>query len=28
MELQDNEKLLGALSSQGTLYIFEREENT
>jgi hypothetical protein len=28
MELQGNEKLLGALSSQGTLYIFEREENT
>ena len=28
MELQGNENLLGALSSQGTLYIFEREENT
>ena len=27
MELQGNENLLGALSSQGTLYIFEREEN-
>ena len=28
MELQGNDNLLGALSSQGTLYIFEREENT
>ena len=28
MELQGNENLLGALCSQGTLYIFEREENT
>ena len=28
MELQGNRNLLGALSSQGTLYIFEREENT
>ena len=28
MELQGNENQLGALSSQGTLYIFEREENT
>ena len=28
MELQGNENLLGALSSQGTLYIFEREGNT
>ena len=28
MELQGNENLLGVLSSQGTLYIFEREENT
>lgn len=28
MELQGNENLLGALSSQGTLYIFEREDNT
>ena len=27
MKLQGNENLLGALSSQGTLYIFEREEN-
>lgn len=27
MELQGNENLLGVLSSQGTLYIFEREEN-
>jgi hypothetical protein len=27
MELQGNENLLGALSSQRTLYIFEREEN-
>jgi len=28
MELQGNENLLGVLSSQGTLYIFEREGNT
>lgn len=28
MELQGNENLLGALNSQGTLYIFEREGNT
>ena len=28
MELQGNENLLGALSSQVTLYIFEREGNT
>ena len=27
MELQGNENLLGSLSSQGTLYIFEREKN-
>ena len=27
MELQGNENLLGALSSQGTLYIFTGEEN-
>ena len=27
MELQGNENLLGVLSSQGTLYIFEREGN-
>ena len=27
IELQGNENLLGALSSQRTLYIFEREEN-
>ena len=28
MELQGNENLLGALSSQGTLYIFEIDGNT
>lgn len=28
IELQGNKNLLGALSSQGTLYIFEREGNT